>query len=73
MEISIKEETEDKLLGRKKLIIEINHPKEATISKQNLQKYLAERYNVDISKVNIKYIMGEKGKPVSKAKAYIQL
>ncbi|MCS7123348.1 MAG: hypothetical protein RMJ17_02125 [Candidatus Aenigmarchaeota archaeon] len=71
MEILIKKEENDKLLNRKKLELEIKHEKEPIPSRKQIIEFLCKKYNVDESKVKIKYILGKKGSATSIAKCYI--
>jgi len=69
MEIEIKKEIYDKFFGRKNLEVEIKNA--ATISKEELKKKIAEKFNVNEEKVEVKYIIGKKGWKCYNSKIYI--
>lgn len=71
MELEIKEEKENPLLGRKELKIEIKHTGASTPPKQELVKQLASKYSVPEDQVLINYIFTKKGIGESFAKVKI--
>ncbi|MEM5802221.1 MAG: hypothetical protein QXQ18_02445 [Candidatus Aenigmatarchaeota archaeon] len=71
MEIIIIKEKNNTFFKRKELTLVLKHPAEATPSKAELTKVLAERHNVDISQIKIDYIFTKKGISESLAKVKI--
>jgi len=71
MKIEIIEEKDNPFLKRKDLMIMIDHAGQPTPKKDDLVKFLAEKYKVENEKVEIVYIFSETGVARSKAKARI--
>lgn len=71
MELEVKEEKENQLIGRKELKIEIKHSGASTPPKQELIKQLASKYSVPEDQVLIDFIFTKKGIGESFAKAKI--
>ena len=71
MKIEIIEEKDNPFLKRKDLMIMIDHAGQPTPKKEDLTKFLAEKYKVESEKVEVVYIFSETGIARSKAKARI--
>jgi small subunit ribosomal protein S24e len=71
MDFKILEEKDNKLLGRKELMLELKHPSASTPKKQDLIKELVAKYSVPEEHVVIDFIFTKKGLAESKAKVKI--
>jgi len=71
MKIEIIEEKDNPFLKRKDLMIMIDHAGQPTPKKEDLIRFLAEKYKVESEKVEVVYIFSETGIARSKAKARI--
>jgi len=71
MEFKIESEKENRFFKRKDLMVRIAHSGESTPSKLDVKKYLAEKYKVDESQVEINYIFTMHGLNESTAKVRI--
>jgi len=71
MKIEIIEEKDNPFLKRRDLMIMIDHAGQPTPKKDDLVKFLAEKYKVENEKVEVVYIFSETGIARSKAKARI--
>jgi small subunit ribosomal protein S24e len=71
MGLEIKEEKENKLLGRKELTVAIAHLGAPTPKKQDIAKELSSKYSVPEDQVVIDYLFTKKGIGESLAKAKI--
>lgn len=71
MEINIKRETENKLIGRSELDIKIVHPKEPTPKREDIRNKLAAQMNKDSNLIIIPEVKTSYGTGKSKCKVFI--
>lgn len=71
MEIIVADEKYNPFFKRKELTLVLKHETQATPSRQELTKILAQRYNVDESQIKIDYIFSKKGISESLSKVKI--
>ena len=71
MELEIKEEKDNQLLGRKELMVEIKHLGASTPKKQDVAKEISSRYSVPEDQVVIDYLFTKKGIGESSARVKV--
>jgi small subunit ribosomal protein S24e len=67
MKIQVISEKENPLLKRKEILVSLNYEGGATPSRAELQKTMAEQFNVEIERVEVSKILSEIGMPRGKA------
>lgn len=70
MEIEIIDDKENKYLDRREIILRINHPERPTPSRQEVLKYVLNRFSLDPEKTILMYIKTFYGENKSEALIY---
>lgn len=71
MKINVLEERENPFLKRKDMMLVVDHTGTATPKIDNLRTKLAEQFKADAKKIEIVYILSQRGEAKSKVKAKI--
>ena len=66
MNIKILEEVESKLLGIKRLVVEVDHTARATPKREDIKNHLAKKYSVEPNLVAVRHIFTNFGMNTSK-------
>ena len=70
IDLKILEESENKILKRRKLDLIVEHPGAPTPKKDDIIKSIAEKFKGDVEKIEV-WMFSDKGFPRTRIKAYI--
>ena len=71
MKIKIVSERENPLMERKELTVEIEHDKECTPSKAQVQALLSAELKKELEHIDVRNVFSDNGKPVSASKVFV--
>ena len=71
MKVEIVKEKQNPFLKRLEIVVAIDHTKETTPKKMELQQWISKEKKKDVTSVEIIDIVSESGKPIATANVYI--